>query len=165
MAFREGVETTKSEARVVGMLMERRYRYGTSYTGKGVMELKDFVRSVLVDILSGIREAQNTEGVGGFVVPQGIGGHDYPKDRGVTNEALITSTIVQFDIAVTAEDSERTSGEGGLRVAVLRAGVEGESTSRDVRVSRVQFSIPILLPETQRQWHLDAKKAIQPNAV
>jgi hypothetical protein len=122
------------------------------------MELKEFVRSVLVDLLSGIQEAQKTDGVGGFIVPAGIGGHDYPEGRGVTTKALITSTVVQFDVAVTAEDSERTSGQGGLRVAVLQAGVEGESTSKDVRISRVQFSVPVLLPASPRQWHVEGKK-------
>lgn len=121
------------------------------------MELKDFVRSVLANVIMGVREAQEMEGVGGFVVPAGIGGHDYPNHSRLHNQALITSTIVDFDIAVTAEDTEATSGRAGLKVAVFGAGVLGESASKDVQVSRIQFAVPILLPESKRQWHVEAQ--------
>jgi hypothetical protein len=120
------------------------------------MELKDFVRSVLANVIMGVREAQQIEGVGGFVVPAGIGGHDYPQHPRVHNQARITSTIVDFDIAVTAEDTEATSGRAGLKVAVFGAGVAGESASKDVQVSRIQFAVPVLLPESKRQWHTEA---------
>ena len=121
------------------------------------MELDEFVKSVLSKIVSGIREAQEVEGVGAFIVPAGIGGHDYATHPRVSIKARLSSTIVDFDIAVTVEDSKSTSGGGGLKVAGIGANLEGKSSAKDTRVSRIQFAVPILLPESQKQWHTELK--------
>lgn len=119
------------------------------------MEINEFVKSVLSQVVSGIREAQELEGVGPFIVPSGIGGHHYATHPRVAIKANLSSTIIDFDIAVTAEASKGKSGGGGLSVAGIGAKVEGESSTKDTRVSRIQFAVPILLPESQKQWHLE----------
>jgi hypothetical protein len=122
------------------------------------MELKEFVKTVLSQIVSGIREAQGIDGVGAFIVPSQIGGHDYASHPRVSIKARLTSTIVDFDIAVTVEESTSKSGGGGLKVAGIGAALEGESLSKDTRVSRIQFAVPILLPESQKQWHSELER-------
>jgi len=119
------------------------------------MELNEFVKTVLSQIVSGIRKAQEIKGVGAFIVPSGIGSHDYAAHPRVSIKARISSTIVDFDIAVTAEEGKSASGGGGLKVAGIGAKIEGGSSSKDVRVSRIQFAVPILLPESQKKWHLE----------
>jgi len=121
------------------------------------MELEEFVKAVLSQIVAGVRGAQEVAGVGAFVVPAGIGGHDFAGHPRVSMKAYLTSTIVDFDIAVTAEETSSTSGGGGLKVAGIGASLERESTARDARVNRIQFAVPILLPESQKQWHLELK--------
>jgi hypothetical protein len=123
------------------------------------MNLDEFVKTALVNILTGIRQAQETEVVGAFVVPAGIGGHDFAKHARLLNAARLTSTIVDFDIAVTVEDGSSVGGGGGLRIAGFGAKVEGSTSSKDVSVSRIQFAIPVLLPESQKQWHEELTKA------
>ncbi|GAB5499772.1 MAG: hypothetical protein PsegKO_20830 [Pseudohongiellaceae bacterium] len=123
------------------------------------MELDGFVKTVLSQVISGIREAQDVEGVGAFVVPAGIGGHTYAKHDRVSNfSGGLTSTIIDFDIAVTAEDTATTSGGGGLKVVGIGASLEGSSTSKDTKISRIQFAVPILLPESRTKWHEELKK-------
>ncbi|WP_416139925.1 hypothetical protein ACM26W_05985 [Halomonas sp. HK25] len=117
------------------------------------MELDEFVKSVLVNVLSGVKKAQNSEGVGAFVVPSGDGGHDYPKNSRVSSSARLKSTIIDFDVAVTVESSDTTSGGGGLKIAEIGADLKGEATSKDTKVSRIQFGVPIMLPENQRNWY------------
>ncbi len=117
------------------------------------MELDEFIKAVLTKIVSGIREAQKVENVGAFIVPSNIGGHDYANHPRVSTKALLSSTIVDFDIAVTVEDSASTSGGGGLKIAGVGANIEGNSLSKDTRVSRIQFAVPVLLPESQKEWH------------
>jgi hypothetical protein len=117
------------------------------------MELDQFVALALTKILKGIRDAQQVDDVGAFVVPAGIGGHDYATHPRVSIKARLSSTIVDFDIAVTAEGSTSASGGGGLKIAVFDAGVKGEFSSKDTKVSRIQFAVPILLPESQKEWH------------
>jgi hypothetical protein len=75
--------------------------------------------------------------------------------------ARLKSTIVDFDIAVTAEDAIKGGGEGGIKVLGLGGKASGELSSRDTTVSRIQFAVPILLPQSQRNWHeeLTAKGA------
>lgn len=122
------------------------------------MNLNEFVREVLTEIISGIRGAQEAEG-GAFIVPSGDGGHEYAKHSRVSSSAHMKSTIVDFDIALTAEDSSKTAGGGGLKVVGIGANVQGESSSRDTTVSRIQFAIPILLPVSQKKWHEEIKRS------
>ncbi len=122
------------------------------------MELDEFVTTILSKVITGIRDAQKIDGVGPFVVPSMIGGHDYAKHARVSIKADLSSTIIDFDIAVTAEDSTSTSGKGGLKVAGIGASLDGKSSSKDTRVSRVQFAVPILLPDSPKEWHLELEK-------
>lgn len=122
------------------------------------MELDEFIKSVLVKVLSGIRQAQDEKSVGAFVVPGGDGGHEYPKNARVSNSALLKSTIIDFDVAITIESSDKTAGGSGIRIAGIGADIKGESATKDTKVSRIQFGVPILLPENQRSWYEELTK-------
>ena len=116
------------------------------------MNLDEFIKEVLTQVVSGIRSAQAAEG-GAFIVPSGDGGHDYATHPRVSSSARLKSTIVDFDIALTVEDSNKGSGGGGLKVFGIRANVQGELSSKDTTVSRIQFAVPVLLPASPREWH------------
>lgn len=113
------------------------------------MELDESIKTALVQIVSGIREAQSVDGVGAFVVPSGDGNHKYPENSRVTSNSNIKSTIIDFDVATTVENVDKTGGGGGLKVAGIGADLKGETANKDVKVSRVQFGVPIMLPESQ----------------
>lgn len=121
------------------------------------MKLDEFVKEVLTEIISGIRRAQDAAG-GSFIVPSNDGGHEYANHARVSSSARIKSTIVDFDIALTVEDSSKGTGGGGLKVFGVGANVQGEVSSKDTTVSRIQFAVPILLPESQRKWHEELKE-------
>jgi hypothetical protein len=116
------------------------------------MNLDEFIKEVLTQVISGIRNAQQVEG-GAFIVPSGDGGHDYATHPRVSSSARLKSTIIDFDIALTAEDSSKVAGGGGLKVLGIGANVQGDKSSKDTTVSRIQFAIPVLLPESPRPWH------------
>lgn len=120
------------------------------------MKLDEFVKEVLSQIISGVRQAQALEG-GAYVVPDGDGGHDYANHPRVSSSARIKSTIVDFDIALTVEDSNKGGGGGGLKVFGFSANAQGEISSKDTTVSRVQFAVPLLLPSSEREWHTEFK--------
>ena len=120
------------------------------------MKLSEFVQEVLTEIVAGIRAAQTVDG-GAYVVPSGDGGHEYAKHPRVSSSARLKSTIVDFDIALTVEESNKGAGAGALKVFGIGVNINGELTSRDTTVSRIQFAVPILLPESQRQWHEEFK--------
>ncbi len=94
------------------------------------MELDKFVTSVLSDIVKGIQNAQARGDIGKYVAPSGIGGHDYAKHNRVSSGGRLSSTIVDFDIAVTVEESSNVSGSGGIKVAGIGASIDGDSLSK-----------------------------------
>ena len=122
------------------------------------MELDTFIESVLVKVLSGIRRAQEDENVGAFVVPGSDGGHEYPKNSRVSSSARLKSTIIDFDVAITVESSDKAEGGGGLKIAGIGADIKGVTEAKDTKVSRIQFGVPILLPENQRNWYEELTK-------
>jgi hypothetical protein len=116
------------------------------------MELREFVHGALKDVVLGIQDAQREKGIGGYIAPKGIGGHDFPKDSGVTLRARIVSTVMKFDVAVTAERGKKGGATGGVRIAVVEAKLGGEGQTKDTTVSRVQFAVPILTPTNPQAW-------------
>ena len=116
------------------------------------MEIREFVRDVLVDIIEGIKDAQTRVGVGGYVAPDGIGSHQFAADSNIHHNSRIISTAVKFDIAVTAETSREGGGGAKVRIAVVDADLGGKIDAKNKQVSRIQFSVPILMPKNTRNW-------------
>ena len=53
---------------------------------------------------------------------------------------------IDFDVAVTAIETDGTKGGGGLRVAQLfQAGIEANRSTENQSISRVKFSLPLVL--------------------
>jgi hypothetical protein len=113
------------------------------------MNLDEFVKEVLIQIVSGVKKAQDSDG-GAYIVPAADGGHEYAKHSRVSSNSRIKSTVVDFDIALTVEDSSGRSGTGGLKVFGFNADVQSALSSKDTTVSRIQFAIPIILPTGHR---------------
>lgn len=116
------------------------------------MQLREFIKEVLTQIVDGVRDAQQPNG-GAFVVPAGDGGHSYAAHPRFAASARLKSTIVDFDVAITAEDTDKVEGGAGVKVFSVQFGTKGETSSKDTTVSRVQFAVPLLLPESKREWH------------
>ena len=114
------------------------------------MDLKEFVTATPPDVLEGIKDAQKLETIGESVAPNMIGGHQYAADSGVSHSSRITSTTVRFDVAVTAEEKSDIAGKLGMKVSVMGIGLEAggsqDQALRNSSVSRIQFSIPIIMP-------------------
>ena len=126
------------------------------------VELKDFIKEGLLAIVRGIREAQAAEDVGAFIVPgqPGLGALiEVPPNNGVFRTGNNTfTTVAEFDVAVTAESGQTSGGKGGLKIWVVNAGISGENSNKAGSVSRIEFSISIVLPRSQRSWTEDEKK-------
>ena len=64
------------------------------------MNLEEFVRNTLVEIAEGVEAAQNHDKSGGQIAPSAIGGHELPEGKGVTHQARIVSTVIEFDVCL-----------------------------------------------------------------
>jgi hypothetical protein len=112
------------------------------------MELQAFVQESLKQIIAGIADAsKEAKGHGASINPRQSSWHDnqcFYFDRR-TGSAL---TTVEFDIAVTASDSAKTKGGIAVAVASVVLGSQAESSKANQQVSRIRFSIPVVLPCT-----------------
>jgi hypothetical protein len=52
-------------------------------------------------------------------------------------------------MAVTAETSKEGSGGAKVRIAVVDANIGGKLDAKNTQVSRIQFSVPILMPKKE----------------
>jgi len=113
------------------------------------MELKNFVTSILTEIIEGVRDAQIL---------------DRPAHEGEVNPLLSSSPaeilkqgylltrygepmhIVKFDVAVTTQEGSGTKGGLGIFVGPIGIGAQGDSTFSNSSVSRIQFEVPVSLP-------------------
>lgn len=98
------------------------------------MELRDFIKTSLVDILGGIQDAQSEV-------------NENASAKGAINPAFgelkDVMEKVEFDIAVTAgsESGGKMGGSINVYAAKFNAGIFGKTN--DSKVSRLKFSVPI----------------------
>ena len=116
------------------------------------MELKEFISQSLVQIIEGVKDAQSkvnsqtakinpemqrilNESSGGYAA------FGWAKGGGPNPVFL-----VDFDVAVTAEEGKNTKGGVGVVAGVFALGTQGQSQKANSAISRIQFKVPLLLP-------------------
>lgn len=119
------------------------------------MDLKDFVRESLVQIATGISEANEAlAGTTAVVNPFNVQAYSTEaKAYGRLNDAFNAKDalveLVDFDVAVTTESGTQTGGGIKISVASIGIGAEGKSTGAQSRESRIRFKIPMVYPSTK----------------
>ena len=108
------------------------------------MDLQEFVKATLTQVVQGVKDANEaiTE-LGGSVSPCGN----------------VERQMIEFDVALTVETGKESIGK--LRVAAwfIEAGTGGGSNAREQTVSRVQFKVPVLFPPGDTDEHFRAVRA------
>lgn len=90
------------------------------------MELKEFVKSILNDVVEAVEETRKSSG------------------RDMRLESSKDQRTVEFDIAVTVEGSTSATGKAGIKVfEVIQGGGEASQESKNATVSRVRFGVDI----------------------
>ncbi len=127
------------------------------------MQLKDFIKESLSQIINGIAETQKE------VLPHNAEISPYiPVENIKTSEKKMKpfytwqhATPVKFDIAVTAEETTGTKGGVGVVAGVFALGSQGKTDNLNSSISRIQFEIPIILPH----WKEEKDKKGQEDTV
>ena len=104
------------------------------------MNLKEFVEETLTEILDGIKAAQGKDGGGAVGALTSIAG-THSNTIAMGSRGYLA--IVDFDVSVGAETT--AEGKGGIRV--MSIGVEGGGQHKSHELSRVKFSVPVVLPK------------------
>jgi hypothetical protein len=101
------------------------------------MELKQFVKNALKDLVDAVEEARN----------------ESARDMNLTSSQ--DNRTVEFDIAVTVEDATNSSGKAGIKVfQIIEGGGNISKELKNSEVSRIKFGVNIdsLTKEEQAAW-------------
>lgn len=124
------------------------------------MELKDFVANAISEIIEGTVAAQKrVQQHGAYVNPGNLmrGKSDTGEAAQWDNRNNNYVRSIAFDVALTVEEGTNTNAKVGVVSGIFNLGAGGTSDNRQLAVSRVQFSIPILFPANNLPN--DARKA------
>lgn len=114
-----------------------------------IVELKEFVSFSLTQIVDGVVEAQkqaetNGAAINPRVTDQSAAVHRPGRLRPDIGGAPVKD--IQFDVAVTITESEKTDAKAGISIfsAKLVGELGGDSATESA--SRLRFSVPLALP-------------------
>lgn len=113
------------------------------------MDIKEFVRDTIIQICSGVQEAQSVvRENGGFVNPAArVAAQSGSNSHLTTIENGQGVYFVDFDIAVTVTDETTSEGEAKLKIAsIFSAGGGVSNASEASSTSRICFKVPLALP-------------------
>lgn len=112
------------------------------------MELKDFVSQSILQIVDGIKLAQEENKTDARINPSGLRlGSKVEQENLYDFEHNTLLTKVEFDILVSAEESKGTKGGISILVGTVSLGTQGQSGKKDQSVNRLKFSVPVSLPK------------------
>jgi hypothetical protein len=114
------------------------------------MDLQDFVKSALVDIVTGIQNAQGDPKVGQFVAPARFNGVAFTEASGIACNNHTAMTAAQFDVSVTAETEVGGRAGAKIRVIAFEAGAGAEASHKAQQASRIKFSVPVMMPQDKQ---------------
>ncbi len=95
------------------------------------MELKDFVSQSFQDIANGVIDAQEKLKETDAII-------------NAFNQVKLRN--IEFDIATTAREGKEIEGKAGIKIYVASANAGGKSISENSSISRLKFTIPVVLP-------------------
>ena len=112
------------------------------------MQLDDFVKATLVQIVRGVHDAQDAvRDLGGIVNPATLAASPTSGSYFATVNDMHHVFLVDFDVAVEVSESTGTNAEAGLSVATFaKLGVGGKSAASNSTSNRIAFKVPLALP-------------------
>ncbi|MEZ9654040.1 hypothetical protein AB4277_05055 [Vibrio splendidus] len=119
------------------------------------MNLKDFIKESIVEISEAINEAnEELASKGAIVNPARVHVNDskespiygYALDPDENKSFRRPVHLLNFDIAVTASESEGKKGGTSIKVAGFGLGIDGKEETNNSINSRITFNLPVSLP-------------------
>lgn len=111
------------------------------------MELKEFIKTAIADITGAVSELQNELDNGAIVSPS--------LPNPISNGTVIDPendrinrpiSKIDFDVAITVGDTSATGAGVKAGIQIFSAKIGGENTTHTENMSRMSFSIPVVLP-------------------
>ncbi len=111
------------------------------------MELKEFIKTAISDITGAVSELQTELDNGAIVSPS--------LPNPISNTTVIDPdndkvnrriSQIDFDVAITVGDTSATGAGVKAGIQIFSARIGGESQTHTENMSRMSFSIPVVLP-------------------
>lgn len=124
------------------------------------MELKSFISSTIEEIARGVLAAsENLADTNAIVSPtdfkinsndsQAFGRTKSPHREDHLGKGTRVVQKVDFDIAVTVDETDKTKAGGKISVLSIGLGGDLETSSKTGTNSRIRFSVPVVLPSKE----------------
>ena len=122
------------------------------------MELKEFIKTALSDITNAVSELQAELQNGAIVspsVPNSIANVTVkdPQDNKINRPI----SKIDFDVAITVGSTDNIEAGGKVGIQIFSAKLGGNNENHTENVSRITFSIPVVLPNThvenEAEWY------------
>lgn len=112
------------------------------------MELKEFIKETLVQLVEGVKDAQKeTSDSGAVIVPDGIRTSNISEYYMVAIEKVAVPVYhVDFEVALTHSDGKEDKGGIGVWFGSVGVGGQVKTDGNEVSATNVKFRIPIILP-------------------
>jgi hypothetical protein len=112
------------------------------------MNLRDFISETLTQIAEGVKDAQGKSSThGSRINPKLTTAAHNAIQHGLMFASGSATQLVHFDVALTAIEGTGTKGGIGVFAGAVSLGASGQSKTENASVSRVQFVVPVVLPE------------------
>lgn len=113
------------------------------------MELQEFIKTALTEIVAGVAEASKAAREhGGSVGSMMLYGY-LKENKIITDESSRPVSTVEFDIALAEGISKDTKGGIGVYLGTVGLGSQGASHGEASSHSRIKFSVTVVLPDAK----------------
>lgn len=112
------------------------------------MELKDFIKATLEQIVEGATMAQESiNAKGGIINPSNM---SYQKDGAWNTYNHSMPQEVVFDVALTLTDKSGSTEGIGVFLGSISLGKKNDVGVEQVAVSKIKFTVPLVLPPGEK---------------
>jgi hypothetical protein len=108
------------------------------------MDLKDFIKQTLEQIVEGVVEAQSSiQNLGANINPVNF---PYTKESKFNHSKFSLPQDVIFDIALTSTEKNGSSEGVGVFLGSINLGKKNDGSVEEVAITKVRFTVPLALP-------------------
>lgn len=108
------------------------------------MDLKEFTKQTLIQIVEGTSEANEAISGSGAKIPT----HNIANKKNYVHDGYSHHNVidVEFDVAITATESDGINGGASLKVAsLINIGGGIENKTENQTISRIKYTLPLVL--------------------
>lgn len=124
------------------------------------MELKEFIKESLSQIIDAVIETQDKyKETNVLICPDDIQGENnnlYIRDENLYQFYNRNTKVQNIEMDIAISVTEKEGSKSGLGIAkIINAGISSENAQQNESISKIKFSIPIVLPTTNAQEYFE----------